>query len=373
MSKQAGSGFYSWNGKLLQSDIVYSCVRPYAAAIGKLLPKHIRETVRNGKTEFSENPEPFIKILLEEPNPYMSGQKLLERLGWQLKLNANAFAVVLRDEMGTPSAIYPLPGNSVETDMETEKGTLILWFSMPDGKRYAFYYSDIIHLRLNYDGQDEIFGTSPAAALAPLMEQVTVIDQGIIKAIKNSNVIQWLLKFNASIRPEDIQTHAEAFAESFMKIDGGSVGVAAVDTKTDAVQVDPKNYVPNAPQMDRTTQRIYSMLGTNEKITQNKYTEDEWNAYYEAEIEPAAIDLKNGFTTRIFSRRQRAHGNKIIFESTNLATASMKTKLALVAMVDRAAMSPNEWRKIMNMGPVKGGDKLIRRLDTIPVDGGEGR
>jgi len=45
----------------------------------------------------------------------------------------------------------------------------------------------------------------------------------------------------------------------------------------------------------------------------------------------------------------------------------MKTKLGLVAMVDRGALTPNEWRRIMNLAPTEGGDKPIRRLDTIPV------
>ena len=40
-------------------------------------------------------------------------------------------------------------------------------------------------------------------------------------------------------------------------------------------------------------------------------------------------------------------------------------------MVDRGAMTPNEWRKILNLGPVENGDKLIRRLDTAEVNSDE--
>lgn len=36
------------------------------------------------------------------------------------------------------------------------------------------------------------------------------------------------------------------------------------------------------------------------------------------------------------------------------------TKLELVQMVDRGAMTPNEWRAVLNLGPVEGGDKPIR-------------
>ena len=45
----------------------------------------------------------------------------------------------------------------------------------------------------------------------------------------------------------------------------------------------------------------------------------------------------------------------------------MQTKLSLQAMVDRGALTPDEWRATFGMGPIEGGDKPIRRLDTAPV------
>jgi hypothetical protein len=46
----------------------------------------------------------------------------------------------------------------------------------------------------------------------------------------------------------------------------------------------------------------------------------------------------------------------------------MNTKLGLQAMVDRAAMTPNEWRSVLNLAPLPGGDAPIRRLDTAVVN-----
>ena len=37
-------------------------------------------------------------------------------------------------------------------------------------------------------------------------------------------------------------------------------------------------------------------------------------------------------------------------------------------MVDRGAMTPNEWRAVLNMAPIEGGDEPIRRLDTQVVN-----
>lgn len=362
-----GNGFYSWNGTVFKSDIVRACIRPQARAIGKLVPQHIRDN-KVDKT-FTVNPEPYIRFLLEEPNPYMSGQVFQEKMATQLELNNNAFALLVRDENGYPVEMYNIPCVSAEA-LYDKQGLLYLRFTNRNGKTVTHPYSDIIHLRQDVN-ENDIFGESIRESLLPLMEVVSTTDQGIIKAIKNGGLIRWLLKFNQTLRPEDLKEQTKTFVENFLDVKN-NVGAAGVDAKADAKQIDPKDYVPNAAVIDRTTQRIYSFLNTNDKIVQSKFTEDEWNAYYESKIEPIAMQLSNELTRKVFSRRERGFGNKIIYTSNNLQYASMCTKLGLQAMVDRGAMTPNEWREVLNLPPVEDGDKPLRRLDTVQVGkGGE--
>lgn len=361
MITEQGNGFYAWNGNLYHSDLVRSCIRPKVKAIGKLTAKHVRQT----GSDFKVNPDVYMRFLLEEPNPYMTGQMLQEKLATQLQLNNNAFAYIVRDANEMPVAIYPIPVTMVEA-VYNSSGDLFLRCYLLNGKLVTFPYVDVIHLRQDFNTND-IFGESPKQALAPLMEIVNTTDQGIIKAIKNSAVIKWLLKFNTILRVEDIKKETDNFTNTFLSIEN-SGGAAATDSKMDAVQVEPHDYVPNALQMDKTTQRIFSFFGTNEKIIQSKYTEDDWTAYYEAEIEPWALQASGEYTRKLFSRKQRGFGNTIMFESSNLQYASMTTKLALYQAVDRGSMTPNEWRKILgNLTPLTGGDEAIRRLDTQPV------
>lgn len=371
MITDTGNGFYAWNGRIYQSDIVRAALRPKAKAIGKLCAKHIRETIMpDGTKDIKVDPEPYIKFLLKEPNPYMTGQMLQEKLANQVMLNGNAFAVVIYDDEGYPKEIYPVPAAIAEAKFD-ESGRLYIKFTYRNGKSGVFPYSQIIHIRECYADND-IFGESPAAALAPLMEVVNTADQGIVKAIKNSAIVQWLLKYKVSMRKEDLKANAKEFADNYLTLDNDSVGVAAVDAKADIDRIEPKDYVPNAAQTDRVVQRIYSLLGTNSKIVQALYTEDEWNSYYETEIEPYAIQLSEQFSLRLFTRRARAFGNKIYFEAANLACASISTKLNLMQMVDRGALTPNEWRAVFNMAPVEGGDKPIRRLDTRTTEETDG-
>lgn len=362
---ESGRGFFNYDGKLYQSDIVRACIRPKAQAVGKIIGKHIREDPAGLKI----NPEPYIKFLLEEPNPYMTGQMLHEKMTIQLMLNNNAFAHIQRDENGYPVAIYPIPANAVEA-IQDENFNLYLKFQMANGRSYTFKYSDIIHLRRDFNSND-IFGDNPATALTQLMEIVTTTDQGIINAIKNSNVIKWLLKFHTTLKPEDIKKQTKQFVDDFLKIedatDGSSAGAAATDAKFDAQQVTPNDYVPNASLVDKTIDRIYNFFNTNKNIIQSSFNEDGWISYYEAEIEPVVMQLSGEYTRKIFSRRERGFGNKIVFESTNLSFASMQTKLGLVQFVDRGIMNPNEVREILNLAPIAEGDVYVRRLDTRPT------
>lgn len=362
MITDIGNGFYSWNGKLYQSDIVRACIKPKTKAIGKMTAKHIRITVTEEGKNISVNPMPYIRFLLEEPNQFMTGQMLQEKVANQLALNNNAFILIIRDSFGMPCGLYPVPCTAVEAKYDADYN-LYLKFYYQNGKYSEFPYSDIIHIRDDYVDND-IFGESPEEALTQLMNVVTTIDQGIVHAIKNSAVVRWLLKFSTSMRDEDLKVKAEEFANNYLSLSSNSLGVAAVDSKAEAVQVNTSDYVPNAQQIDRQLNRIYAFFGTNEHIIHSNYTEDEWISYYEQSIEPIGTQMAQEYTRKLFTRRERGFGNEIIFESSNLTFASMSTKLQLVQYVDRGIMTPNEVRYYLNLAPLEGGDKALLRKDT---------
>ena len=366
---QVGNNYISWSGTIYQSDIVRSCIRPKVKATGKLVAKHLREVLDDeGHTDLKVNPSNAMKLLLAEPNPLMTGQMLQEKLATQLCLNSNAFALIIRDDMGNPMQIYPITARTVDAIYD-EKGALLLKLTLQNNKVYTFPYSDIIHLRQDFN-ENDIFGTPIAPVLVPLLEVVTTTDQGVINAIRNSSIIRWLLKFTNSMRQEDLKKQAKDFADNFLSTSDG-MGVAAVDSKADAEQIKPTDFVPNAAQMDRTTKRIFDLFNTNAAIVSSDYTEEQYNSYFDAEVEPVLIQLGCEYTRKLFTRRERVFGNKIVFEASAWDSASISTKLNLQAMVDRGALTPNEWRATFNLAPVPGGDDPIRRLDTAAVDDGE--
>lgn len=355
--EERGNGFYQFGNNIYKSDIVRACIRPYVKAMSKLQPQHVRDNAAEG---FKVNPVPYIRFLYEQPNPLMSGVVFRHKMATQLILNNNAFALIVRDELGIPKELYPISGIGVEA--KYKNNDLYLRFTMRNGQVNEYPYTDIIHLRNDINTND-IFGESPAEALIPLLDIVNTTDQGIIKAIKNSAVIRWLLKFRSNMRPEDITNKTTEFTNNFLDVNR-SVGVAGVDLSTDAVQIKNDSFVPDSKLFDSTTQRIFSFFNTNINIVQSNYTEDQWQSYYESNIEPDAIQWGAEDTRKLFTRREIGFNNKIVYSTNHLQCASMTTKLGLVQFVDRSMMTPNEVREILALPPIEGGDKPLRRLDT---------
>ena len=109
MVTERGNGFYAWDGKNYNSDVVRACIRPKAKALGKMGIKHLRTGIdKDGKPKVQINPEAYMAFLLSDPNPYMTGQKLVEKMATQLALNNNAFALIVRDANGFPIELYPV-------------------------------------------------------------------------------------------------------------------------------------------------------------------------------------------------------------------------------------------------------------------------
>ena len=357
--------FAQWSGTLFDSDVARSALRPIAEPIGKSRAKHIAGYGENMKVD----PSPWIRAILDRPNPYMSMQDFLVKMVYQRETTANAFAYVKRDMMtNNPIEIYPIPYGSVE--LKEKNDFVFVKFQFRNGQTMTVPYEDCIHLRKDFN-EDDFFGDLGTVPVKNIMDVISTVDQGVVAAVKNSAVIKWIMRFTQTTRPEVMQEQIDKFIDNYLSV-GKATGVAAADSRYELTQVTDKSFVPNSSQMKEYTQRLFSYFGVNDAIVQNKATDDEWIAFYESRLEPIIIQLSNAFTWVFFSKEKRATGNRIIFDSSMLAYLSMNTKLGLQAMVDRGAMTPNEWRESLNLAPIEGGSKPLRRLDTVTVDEADG-
>lgn len=352
-----GGLFTNWSGDPYLSDIVRGAIDAIARNGAKLKPRHIRRI--NGKVlpPASTSLERLLQI---RPNPRMSTYDFLYKMIATLYIQNNAFAYPEWDAMGRLVAVWPVTCHGVSFS-EDPQGVTYITFHLPDGTMKTLPYSDVIHLRRHYT--KGIMVGDDNAPIKTTLEVIATTDAGMAKAVKSSANLRGLLTFPMILKPEDLKQARDDFVKDYLSLENAS-GVAALDKKAEYTEFKTEPKIINAPQMQELRDRVYRYFGINEKIVMGKYTEDEWNAFYESVLEPIALMLGLEFTAKLFTERERGHGNEIVFEANRLQYASVGAKLNLREMVDRGALTPNEWREAFNLGPIPGGDKPLRRLDT---------
>jgi len=270
-----GGWYRTWDGNLYRSDIVRAAIRPKAKAIGTLAAMHIRETAEGMQI----NPEPYLRLLLEEPNPYSGGQVFRERLATLLQLNNNAFVQIVRDEDGLPVQLYIIPAATAEAVVRQD-GLLWMRFQLTDGKMLELPYSDVIHIRDEY-AENDIFGAPKAEALKSLLEIINASDQSIVQAVKRSAFIRWMLKFKQPLKPDDMRRNVQEFSDQYLSLEN-ETGIMPQDGR---FEIEPlrdtgQQFVPSSPLQKQAVDRIYSFFRVNEAIVKADYDEDEWLAYF---------------------------------------------------------------------------------------------
>ena len=96
-----------------------------------------------------------------------------------------------------------------------------------------------------------------------------------------------------------------------------------------------KPSVTNAETLKEFRENVYRYFGISDAIITSNYTEEQMEAFYEARIEPFLVALSTELTRKIFTERELGFNNSVVYESNRMNYASNKTKLEMVALVDR--------------------------------------
>jgi len=349
--------FTNFSGRAYDSDVVRGAIDAIARNAAKLKPKHIR---RKEDGIFHEHSQ-IEKLLAQRPNPHMDSYTFLYKVVTQLYLNNNSF-IYIDSQFGQPVGFYPINFSTVEL-MERDKKTYIK-FNFQGGQVVTLPYEEVIHLRRFFNEHD-IFGDSSYNALIPTLELINTANQGIINAVKSSAFLRGLLKFTSMLKPEDMKKQRDIFVKDYMDINNNG-GIAATDSKADYVDLKSDPKMIDSKTMELIERKVYKYYNVNENIVMSKYSEEEWNAFYESVLEPIAIQMSLEFTSKIFTEREMGHGNEIIFEANRLQYASNTTKISLVnTLMDRGLLSLNEGREVFNLAPIEGGEKRIVSLNYV--------
>lgn len=351
--------FTAWSGNAYASDIFREGVDAIARNAGKLKASHVLTFTDHSRAEGRCQ---LNNILQVEPNPLMSSYDFLYKLTTHYFLYNNAFAYIERDFSEKVVALYPIRVNQADFYSDPN-GELFIKLYLLTGKSYLLPYRDVIHLRRFFNDNDLVGDSNEA--ITPALELSHTQNEGIINGIKSGVTLRGILKFTHVLSAEKLKEQKDRFMTDYLSLEN-SGGVVATDEQTDYQPIESKPVTIDATQIQETKTKIFNYLGVTEKIVNSSYTDEEWSAFYESTIEPFALALSLEFTRKIFSARERAFGNEIIFESGRLQFKSNATKISMLKeLLPMGLFTMNQALEILNLPGVPDGDRYIQSLNYI--------
>ena len=356
--------FTQYKGDFHNDIDIRSCIDAIARNGAKMHPRHIRnynDTMENVKDN-------LYKIIAKRPNEFQDAFKFYYQVIFNLMMYNDSFVYIQRDENLKVVGLYPLDFS--EGKLYEFEGKLWIKFKFGRSKERFVPFDNCIHLT-RFVGKDGLFG----GTTIPIVKTLSIkhiIDEGIVNAIRTTQHIKGIIKSTkAMLKPEDVKRMRDQFVEDFIK-NGDKVGIGGLDATTEFTPVKIEPTTANDNQIKIFDNKILSYFGLSENILQSKYSEDEWNAFYESVIEPIGLQMSLEFTNKIFTPTEKNFGNEIIFESNRLQYASNKTKIELLRYASNI-MTQNELREVFNLAPRENGDVIMidQNHTILNEEGGE--
>lgn len=351
-------------GTLRDNETVSSIAHTVGTNIAKLSPQVIRKdaygiTIKNDRLS---------RLLAIRPCPEMSTFDFLYRIGSDIVFTSNSFSIIFYNEDFTEvERIQPVTVRDHRM-FEDENGNLFLRFIWDyDGKEYTVPYQFVIHIRSRFN-KKRFLGTSPDAELKSSTDLLEITYDGIKKVITSSASLRGYLKYNNFIDDDELKKKVKEFQDAYMSAENEG-GLAGLDNTMEFKEITQQPRQIPTTQVSFFRDNICRYYNTNEKILSGNFTEAEWNSWYEAVIEPIAIQLSLEFSFKLFSERQRGHGNKIVFTSNRLQYATLQTRATIGKdLFDRGAITINQYLELMYYPPIEGGDVRMISLNYVKVD-----
>jgi len=349
------ASFSSFGTNIYANDIVRACIRTLAEHTSKANVKVMRDGAVSDKR--------LQHLIQYRPNMYMNGKDFLYKVRTLLEIHNVVFIYINRDDVGRCIGLYPMP--PCPYDAVEVSGRLYIKFLYPRNPM-THSWEDLAVLRKDYNTSD-IWGDTNSAILTSL-DLLTTTNDGMANAIKSTANLRGILKSTkAMLSPDDAKKQKDRFVADYLSMENGS-GIASIDATQDFVPLNIQPQLANYKSIEELRNNIYRYFGVNEEVIMSKVTGDEWEAFYEARLEPVLLALGLELTNKIFTDRARGFNNEIIFEANRLQYASSSTKISLIQLVDRGVLTINEYREILNLASVEGGDVRVIRKEYAEAD-----
>lgn len=335
--------FTNWRGKIYESELVRAAIDARSRHISKL------------KVEIMGAAKPDLSgALRKRPNPWQVWSQFLYRVNTILDCCNNCVIVPIYDADLNKVGVFPVLPTACK--VVEYKDELWLKYKYMSGRVTAACRLKECAVLTKFQFENDFFGTDNRA-LDDTMKLITMQNQGIRAAIKNSAVYRFMARVTNFTQADDLEEERQNFStRNFGNEAKGGGLLLFPNTYADIKQIDTKAFTVDDKQMQLIETNVFNYFGVNEDIIQNKAIGDSWSAFYEGAIEPFAIQFSETLTFAIYSEREISVGAKIMLTSNRLQYASTAEKKEISEMAaDRGLMTIDEVREIWNLPPLPDG------------------
>ena len=339
--------------ELWQTDTVKQAINRIIAELIKYEPVHVK------KEDFGQLYETNSQLqkVLECPNEWDTGSDLLESFYTSYFLSGNAFIIPVFAETPTGSRVYsqfytikPVIAEHVE-DSNGNEG---YYFQFTSGYEVVLPASDVIHLKRDY-GQNEFFGGDKAGRPDTLsLQKLATLDQkllnGVSKAMDAGYQVKGVLKIGSVLDEQKIQKSLDDFYARLKRSDGA---VLPLDAKSDYQPIQSDIKAVDAETLAFIDDRILRSFGVSKAILSGDYTPDQQKAFRATAVEPVIQKLEKELTKKLFTSKERSHGNLIKFYSGELKYIDATTNQILAMCQAGGILTVNELRSEIGYRPLK--------------------
>lgn len=365
--------FSQFGTNIYASDVVQQAVKCIVDEMKKLNPTHIRYN-RNDPVPVSGT----IQTLLNDPNPVMTTSEFLEKITWLLLLNYNAFILptyyIYTNKDGTQvrayDGLYPLKPTFVEF-IEDESNRLYVKMRFENNFETTIPYSDLIHIKYNYSVNEymggDVSGQPDHKPVLDTLQLNQTLLEGVAKAMKASYAVNGVVKYNTML--DDGKTEA-AIQELETKLRNSESGFLPLDLKSEFTPLERSTQLVDEATLKFIDEKILRNWGVPLSILTGDYTKEQYAAFYQKTLEPLIISISQAFTKKLFTRRERAFGNKIRLYPKDLIFMTVDQTLEMVNMLSNTgSIYENEKRVAFGLQPLPELEgKRYMSLNWVDVD-----
>lgn len=339
------------------SDVVQQALKCIVDEMKKLNPTHVRYK--------GNDPVPVkstVQDVLDSPNQLMTTSEFLEKTVWLLLLNYNAFIIPtyytwIDDKTGAERRYYDslYPINPTQVDfIEDASGRLFVTFWFWNGYQTTIPYDDVIHIKYNYSinqymGGNEM-GQPDHQALLNTLELNNDLLQGVAKAMKASYAVNGIVKYNTLL--DDGKTE-KALKELENKLRNSESGFLPLDLKAEFTPLEHKTALVDENTLKFIDSKILRNWGVPLSILTGDYTKEQYEAFYQKTLEPLIVAISQAITKKVFTRRERAFGNKVELYPKDLIFMTISQTLEMINILSpTGGLFENEKRVALGLMPL---------------------